>query len=500
MSRSLRKLCCPTVLLAAFMVLPAIADVPREITFQGKLTGNGTDPVSLEVRFYDTATGGNLLWSELHPSVPRPDGLFTINIGSQTAGGVPDDALDYARIDANAEGVWLGVSVDGGDELTPRTQLVMVPYAAKAKSSENLVRPGTFESAVAVSASGAVGIGTTSPNYPLDVFGDGAIRGNLTLLDAQGQDAIWIRADELGVGWANPEIILRNSDGFTTVEVDGDDGGRDGIVKVYNRLGDEAVRLYVPNDGPGGRILVYDGAGGAPVSIDGASAIAAGNARLVVGTTTEAGSNTAEFRNHGSVANAGGVLFSQGSTYAVKARATGTGSLSGALRFSYVNRDDGSVVADNVLKITAAGISTPVITITGADVAERFPSSETLEPGSVVEIDPAAPGKLRLARQPYSRLVAGVASGAGNLPAGAVLGDQPGSEHMPPIAMAGRVWVKCDASYGAVKPGDRLTTSATAGHAMKVADHDKAIGAVIGKAMTGLNEGQGLVLMLVQPQ
>jgi hypothetical protein len=35
---------------------------------------------------------------------------------------------------------------------------------------------------------------------------------------------------------------------------------------------------------------------------------------------------------------------------------------------------------------------------------------------------------------------------------------------------------------------------------MKVVDHDRAQGAIIGKAMTGLESGQGLVLVLVRPQ
>jgi hypothetical protein len=35
---------------------------------------------------------------------------------------------------------------------------------------------------------------------------------------------------------------------------------------------------------------------------------------------------------------------------------------------------------------------------------------------------------------------------------------------------------------------------------MKVADYDRARGAVAGKAMTALARGRGLVLVLVQPQ
>ena len=37
----------------------------------------------------------------------------------------------------------------------------------------------------------------------------------------------------------------------------------------------------------------------------------------------------------------------------------------------------------------------------------------------------------------------------------------------------GRVYCLADARFGAIKPGDLLTTSGTPGHAMKVADHDR---------------------------
>ena len=57
-----------------------------------------------------------------------------------------------------------------------------------------------------------------------------------------------------------------------------------------------------------------------------------------------------------------------------------------------------------------------------------------------------------------------------------------------------------DASHGVIKPGDLLTTSDTPGHAMKVSDHAQAQGAILGKAMSGLKEGKGLVLVLVTLQ
>ena len=69
-----------------------------------------------------------------------------------------------------------------------------------------------------------------------------------------------------------------------------------------------------------------------------------------------------------------------------------------------------------------------------------------------------------------------------------------------PVALTGRVYCWADASNGAIKPGDLLTTSSTPGHAMKVSNHNKALGAIIGKAMTSLEEDKGLVLVLVSLQ
>ncbi len=68
------------------------------------------------------------------------------------------------------------------------------------------------------------------------------------------------------------------------------------------------------------------------------------------------------------------------------------------------------------------------------------------------------------------------------------------------MALTGRVYVQADTSNGAIKPGDMLTTSGTPGRAMKVSDHLRAQGAILGKAMTGLRIGNGMVLVLVTLQ
>jgi len=147
-------------------------------------------------------------------------------------------------------------------------------------------------------------------------------------------------------------------------------------------------------------------------------------------------------------------------------------------------------------------VSCAALTIRGgADLAEPFAMSETeVSPGSVVVIDEQHPGKLKLSAQAYDRKVAGVVSGAGGVKAGISMIQENALEAGQNVALTGRVYVRTDAAFGAVQPGDLLTTSDTPGHAMKASDHLKAQGAILGKAMTGLNVGRGLVLVLVTLQ
>ena len=137
----------------------------------------------------------------------------------------------------------------------------------------------------------------------------------------------------------------------------------------------------------------------------------------------------------------------------------------------------------------------------GADLAEPFPmASEDIPAGSVMIIDDQHPGQLKLSEEPYDTRVAGIVSGAGGIRPGVALRQQGKLDAGQNVALTGRVYVMADASHGAINPGDLLTTSATRGHAMKVANHARAQGAVLGKAMSALQEGKGMVLVLVTLQ
>jgi hypothetical protein len=137
----------------------------------------------------------------------------------------------------------------------------------------------------------------------------------------------------------------------------------------------------------------------------------------------------------------------------------------------------------------------------GADLAEPFKmGGEDIPKGSVVVIDREHPGELKVSTQEYDVRVAGIVSGANGINPGIALHQDGALEGGQNVALSGRVYVLADASSGAIEPGDLLTTSATRGHAMKVSDHQRAQGAILGKAMSGLREGKGMVLVLVTLQ
>lgn len=147
-------------------------------------------------------------------------------------------------------------------------------------------------------------------------------------------------------------------------------------------------------------------------------------------------------------------------------------------------------------------VEVAVLRVTGGcDLAEPFQMSDMeISRGAVVVIDEDHPGQLKLSERAYDHRVAGIVSGANGVKAGITLHQEGLIEGGQNVALSGRVYVQADASERAIKPGDLLTTSDTPGHAMKVGDHSAAQGAILGKAMSGLSKGKGMVLVLVSLQ
>jgi hypothetical protein len=137
----------------------------------------------------------------------------------------------------------------------------------------------------------------------------------------------------------------------------------------------------------------------------------------------------------------------------------------------------------------------------GADLVEGFESSEgAVEPGTVMIIDPQGDGQLIVSQGAYDRRVAGVVSGAGGVNPGIRMGQAAVLDGDTLVALSGRIYVKCTAENGPIQPGDLLTSSSRTGYAMRATDSTRSFGAVLGKAMTSLDEGSGLILVLVNLQ
>ena len=165
--------------------------------------------------------------------------------------------------------------------------------------------------------------------------------------------------------------------------------------------------------------------------------------------------------------------------------------------------DFGSVTVGSGMNVIGGVTSHFVNIVGGSDVAEPYTVAPVGGvkpiPGMVVVMDEAHTGQMKVATQAYDGTVGGIISGANGINPGITL-TQKGTiaDGSMPVASVGRVWCWCDAdANGPIKLGSLLTTSNTPGYAMRVTDFAQANGATIGKAMSTLKSGKGLVLVLV---
>ena len=141
-----------------------------------------------------------------------------------------------------------------------------------------------------------------------------------------------------------------------------------------------------------------------------------------------------------------------------------------------------------------------------ADCAEDFDIlEENVEPGTVMVL--TVNGSLQPSCQEYDKKVAGIISGAGGYSPAIILGKEEKSDDQRkknkcrlPVALVGKVYCKVDARPSPIETGDLLTTSSTKGYAMKAEDPIRAFGAVIGKALGSINDGMGMIPVLVTLQ
>ncbi len=186
--------------LLAVLFSTAGADVPELLSYQGVLTdGAGValpdGPYNVTFRLYDVEAGGSAIWTEVH-AVTVSKGIFSANLGWTQALGALDFDLPY----------YLGVSVEGGAELSPRTLLTDAAYAMNARMVK-----GSDPASNKIPATGDVGVGTTNPQYTLHVVGPASDQVAL-MVDGKGPDytSLYVNAQSaptVGVGFSKASVL-----------------------------------------------------------------------------------------------------------------------------------------------------------------------------------------------------------------------------------------------------------------------------------------------------
>lgn len=414
-------------------------------TYQGQLKDSGAlaqGAYRLQFSLWDAAEAGNSLGTETE-GVTATNGLFTVTLNATGQLGADPFSGD-AR--------WLQIRVCPsnpmiscaalGTTLTPRQPLTATPYAIGLRPGAHI--RGSAYQVVKIQSDAATG------SIPAAMTGE-----MMSALDGVG---VYGSNESHAAGSAGAGVWGR----------------------TWNLAG-----AGVKGTGINGSAGVL----GEAVSNGGIGVKAVTN-----GTTLSSPALFAEATNTKATEPAGIAVYglNHGGDATIVAQNTGTGDTFRSL----------SSTGTVSFRVTATGrvVTSAVQIYGGGDVAERFTTAAEIEPGTLMVIDDAHPGQLKPSASAYDTKVAGIVSGAGGVNPGLSLHQNGVLEGNTQVAIAGRVYVKAEAISAPIKPGDLLTSSALPGTAMKASDRALAQGAIIGKAMTGLDAGQGLVLVLVSLQ
>lgn len=322
--------------------------------------------------------------------------------------------------------------------------------------------------------------------------------GKVQILDSDSEEVtITLFGDRASIiaggSGQDGDLILNDSDGNQRLWIDGQTGN----ILIKNAAGDFILRV-VGNEGD---ITVYrkiDGVQRQAMRFD------ASSAALHLGSEGQAGDilvRNSEDDIIFKVRGHDGDIIAQRRIDGVLREVMKFDAFQAALYIGAEGNEGDIIVRDGAgnERIRLDG-HTGDIRLQGADCAEEFDvvEFETIAPGTVLVIDDDS--KLRPCDKPYDRRVAGVVSGGNGSNPGIILDNNPAQDKRLPIALNGKVYCKVDAHFSPIEVGDLLTTSPVLGHAMKAEDPLKAFGAVIGKALRGLEAGRGLIPILVSLQ
>ena len=453
--------------------------VSAGINYQGQLTDPGGAPLdgTYKMRFivYDAKQGGTVVWNSSNQDVQVQNGLFNVKL-----------AVDQADFDGQA--LWLSIIVEG-ETLSPRQEILPAPYALS-------LRPGADIVGESIGPSDAVVAGY-APATGTAFFAD-AHGGAGLFADSESSYGVWGSSND---GWGG-YFTSENGHGIR-VDTLGDDHfdygayitsvGGYGVYAQSQK--NQAVR------GEAGDVTGIN----PPLGAVGVAGL--GASRGIFGAS---GSGSGVYGRSSS--NYGGYFYSDGwrALYA----SSPPGQYAGFFSNRGANVNEPGIYVDG--NIVATGSKAGYV----VDISLNA-GSEALETGDIVAVvgvdDPV------LGEIPVMRVVKATADNAGavvgvvdqrfileeaegeklTLPQGDIARDAAGSgiqpgEYLSIVTLGAYKMIKADATNEAIQPGDLLTASANAGYAMRAGE--AALGTIIGKALEGLDSGQGLIAVYVSLQ
>ncbi len=433
------------------------ATVASKINYQGRLTdtlGNpldGTFPMRFQL--YDAASSGNLLWDSGTFNVEVNNGNFSTDLNV--------DAWHF-----DGQGLWLRIWVDG-DWLSPRQELVPVPYALNlrpgaemiADASSNWIFRATNTNSFATgsaiwgaAATGSAVYGNSTGGYGLRGYSD---TGNALVASSNTKTAGVFQSNE-GYG------IRVNTNGSHHW----DHGGYFTSNMGYGVYGVSTGNYGVRGEGTVAGVRGIGDANGVSGSSDGGDGVSGWSNTLsgVYGSSNSyygvEGNTWKADNNYG--------LFTYDNLYSLNY------NLSGAIMQVAQNGGDGPLEPGDV--VVFAGVVEPedasgplIIQVARADEANS----------------PAVAGVV-YRRFNVETVREGDRSATGSEPQEVTLdGPVAPGEHLL-LVVQGPAKVKASALEGAIQPGDLLSSAGLAGYAARMLEAQPAPGTVFGKALEPL--------------
>lgn len=194
----------PTLVVGLLLVCSMVtAEVPNVINYQGRLTNtDGTsvddDTYFIKFKIYGSAAGKDSLWYTPFQPVAVTGGLFNYQLGSTVP--LPHDLF------SGGSTRYLGITVGGDAEISPRVRLTSSPYALQSLRSDTAMSITDGSITTSKLADNAV----TEPKLAYNIIHDGHIQDHSIMYEDIGINEVF--SDHIYNGTIVNEDINANAE------------------------------------------------------------------------------------------------------------------------------------------------------------------------------------------------------------------------------------------------------------------------------------------------